>query len=93
MSEDLRRFSRNEAQVEVALNFLEDSTRMVITRDASSGGLFMLLNNAKHYTIGEMVTVNFKNPFDEYKATQKDAIIVRHSDEGIAIAFIEMEEF
>lgn len=93
MSEDLRKLPRNEAQVEVQLNFLEDNTRMVITRDASRGGLFMLLNNAEHYTIGEMVTVNFKNPFDNFKATKKDAIIVRHSDEGIAIAFIEMEEF
>lgn len=93
MSKDLRKFPRNEEQIEVELNFLEDSSRMVITRDSSSGGFFMLLNNAEHYTIGEMVTVNFKNPFDNFKVTQKDAIIVRHSDEGIAIAFIEMEEF
>lgn len=93
MSEDLRRHPRKKIQIEVELIFLEDSPRTVITRDASIGGLFMLLNNPEYYTMGEMVTVNFKSPFNDFKKTTKDAIIVRHAEDGTAVAFIEMEEF
>lgn len=95
MSEDLRRYPRENIQIEVELIFLEDEPRTVMTRDASIGGLFMLLNNPEYYTMGEMVTVTvkFNNPFEDFKETTKDAIIVRHSEDGIAIAFIEMEEF
>lgn len=93
MSEDLRRYPREKIQIEVELIFLEDSPRTVMTLDASHGGLFTLLKNPEYYTMGEMVTVNFKSPFDDYKETTKDAIIVRHAEDGIAVAFIEMEEF
>ncbi len=93
MSENQRQFPRKDIQIEVELNFLEDVARKVITRDLSEGGLFMRLNNPNHYTMGEMVNVNFKNPLNDFEDTNKDAIIVRHSDEGIAIAFIEIEDF
>lgn len=93
MSKNLRKHPRKEIEIEVELCFLEDSPYTTITRDASQGGLFVLVNNPEHYTMGEMVNVNFKNPLDNFKATVKDAIIVRHTDDGIAIAFIEMEEF
>jgi len=92
MSENHRQFPRKDIQIEVELNFLEDEARKVITRDLSEGGLFMRLNNPNHYTMGEMVNVNFKNPLNDFEDTNKDAIIVRHSDEGIAIAFIEIED-
>ena len=92
MSENHRQFPRKDIQIEVVLNFLEDEARKVITRDLSEGGLFMRLNNPNHYTMGEMVNVNFKNPLNDFEDTNKDAIIVRHSDEGIAIAFIEIED-
>lgn len=93
MSENLRRFPRKEIQIEVELRFLEDDVRTVITRDMSDGGLFVRLNDIEHYPMGEMVNIRFKNPLDNFVDTEKDAIIVRHSEEGMAVAFIEMDEF
>ena len=93
MSENHRRFPRKEIQIEVELRFLEDSARTVITRDMSEGGLFMRISDTSHYPMGEMVSVRFKNPLDDFAETEKDAIIVRQADDGIAIAFVEMDEF
>lgn len=93
MSKNLRQFPRKEIHIEVELRFLEEAVLTVITRNASEGGLFMRLKNVEHYTMGEMVNVRFKNPFGDFEPTEKDAIIVRHAEDGIAIAFIEMEEF
>ena len=93
MSENLRKHPRDDIQVEVALNFLEDDSRTVITRDISNGGLFMRLSNSEHYTMGEIVSVSYKDPKDNFTDTSKDAVIVRQTDEGIAIAFIEMGDF
>ena len=93
MSENLRRFPRKEIQIEVELRFLEDSARTVITRDMSEGGLFVRLNDTEHYPMGEMVSVRFKNPLADFADTEKDGIIVRHTEEGMAVAFVEMEEF
>lgn len=93
MSKDLRQFPRQDLQIEVEFNFLEDSPRKVITRNVSQGGLFILLNNSAHYTMGEMVGLSFKDPFDGYTDTHKDGVIVRHSDNGIGVAFVEIEDF
>ena len=93
MSDNQRQHPRQEIQIEVELSFLEDDTRTVITRNVSQGGLFMKLDNSTHYTMGDMVSLNFKNPLQDLEDTYKDAIIVRHSDEGIAVAFIEMGDF
>lgn len=91
MSENQRQHPRQEIKIEVELRFLEDDPVTVITRNVSEGGLFMSLKNPDHYTMGEMVSVNYKDPLNDFVDTHKDAIIVRHDEEGIAIAFIEIE--
>ena len=93
MSENLRRFPRKEIQIEVELCFLEDSARTVITRDLSEGGLFMRIKDTEHYPMGEMVNLRFKDPMADYVETEKDGIIVRHTDDGIAVAYVEIDEF
>lgn len=93
MTENQRQFPRKEVQIEVALNFLEDQTRTVITRDISQGGLSLQVKNPEHYTMGEMVSVHYKNPLNDYTATEKDGIIVRHTRDGFAVAFVEIEDF
>jgi len=93
MSENNRQFPREEIKIEVELTFLQDTARMVITRDVSQGGMFMRLNDADHYPMGEMVNLRFKHPLEDYQDTVKDGIVVRQADDGIAVAFIEMEEF
>lgn len=93
MSEEKRRFPRQEKQIEVELCFLEDIPRAVTTSNISQGGLLLQLDNIDHYTMGEIVKLRFKNPLEDFKEAVKDGVIVRHCDDGIAVAFIEMEEF
>jgi hypothetical protein len=91
MSKNLRRFPRKKVEIEVELRFLEDNARTVITRNMGEGGLFMCVNDTEHYPMGEMVCLRFKNPLDNYADTEKDAVIVRRTDDGIAVAFVEMD--
>ena len=93
MSKEKRQFTRQEIQIEVVLSFLEDTACTAITRDMSEGGLFLQLKNIERYPMGEMVNLQFKNPLNNLEETEKDGIIVRHANDGIAVAFIEMEEF
>ena len=93
MSKNQRQFERSEIKVEIALSYLEDNARIVITRNISSGGLFMQLDNPDHYPLGEIVNLKFTDPLTGNNDTEKDAVIVRCADDGIAVAFVEMEEF
>lgn len=93
MSENNRQFPRREIQIEVQLNFLGQESRTVITRDMSEGGLFMRLHDTDTYPMGEMVNLRFKDPLDNFKETEKDGIVVRHTDDGMAVAFIEIDGF
>jgi len=93
MTDNQRQFPRKDVQIEVELSFLEDSTRTAITRDISQGGLYIQLDNPDYYPMGEMINLRFKNPLNDYEETMKDGVIVRRSEHGIAVAFIEMEEF
>ena len=88
-----RQFPRQEIQIEVELEYLEDTTRKAITRDVSEGGLFIRLNDADHYPMGEMVLMRFKHPLEDFQDTVKDGVVVRQAADGIGVAFIEMEEF
>ncbi len=93
MSKDQRQFPREEVQIEVVLSFLEDTVRTVTTRNISQGGLFLQLEDIEHYPLGEMVSLHYKNPLDDFTETTKDGIIVRCSDGGIAVAFVEIDGF
>ena len=93
MPENQRQYPRKEIRFEVQLGYLDDDVRTVITRDISMGGMFMMLDNPDHYTLGEMVSLDYLDPLEDSRATHKDAIVVRHTDEGIGAAFIEMEDF
>jgi hypothetical protein len=93
MSENKRQHPRKDIQIEVELSFLEDSLRTVITRDISQGGLYVQLDNPEYYPMGEMINLRFNNPLSNNEETVKDGIIVRRSENGIGVAFIEMDEF
>ena len=93
MTENNRQHPRKKIQIEVELNFSSEESRVVITHDLSEGGLFMRLKDSTHYPMGEMVNLRFKNPLANYEDTEKDAIIVRHTDDGMAVAYVEMGDF
>lgn len=93
MSENQRQFPRQAIQIEVQLRFPENNFRTVITRDVSEGGLFMRLKDTENYPMGEMVNLRFKDPLSDFEDTEKDGIIVRHTDDGIAVAYIEIDDF
>ncbi len=93
MFTDLRNYPRQEIQIDITLYFLEDSPHAVVSKNISEGGLFLLLDDPQHYPLGELVSLHFRNPLGDNSETEKDAVIVRTNDEGIAVAFIDMEAF
>ncbi|HEB81708.1 MAG TPA: PilZ domain-containing protein [Gammaproteobacteria bacterium] len=93
MSENNRQYPRQNIKVEVELCFLDDCTEKAVTRDISRGGAFLLLQNPQKFPMGEMITLSYTDPLNDNNPTTKDAIVVRHADDGIAVAYIEMEEF
>lgn len=93
MTIELRQHTRTDFKVEVELNYLEDSARTVKTINISQGGVYLELDNPEHYTMGELVTLQFKEAVENIKDTFKNAVIVRHASKGIAVAFIEMNDF
>lgn len=93
MTENKRRYPRTEIKVNVELQFLDKDANIVKTRDVSEGGMFLVTENASDYPIGEMVHVHFLDPLNDDADTFKDAIIVRVTDDGIAISYVEMDAF
>jgi len=93
MTENKRKFPRHEIQVDVRLSFLENEPRLVCTRDISEGGMFLEIGSTSEYPLGEMVHLKYSDPSHDNLDTEMDAIIVRIADDGLGIAFIELEEF
>ncbi len=93
MTKDLRKHSRKDLRVAVELNYLEDSARAVNTINVSKGGVYLELDNPEHYTMGELVTLQFSEAVENIRDSFKNAVIVRHARDGIAVAFIEMNDF
>ena len=64
-----------------------------ITRDMSEGGLFVDLAKAQQPMIGEVLALR---PLDEddplsQQLPSRDAVVVRQTDSGIGLAFIELD--
>ncbi len=93
MTKNKRQFPRKEIEIEIELSFLEDDARTVVMHDISQGGMFLQLDDTEHYPVGEMVNVRFINPLQNLEGTVKDGVIVRHADNGIAVAFVEIDTF
>lgn len=93
MSENKRRYPRKEIKVSVELTFLDQPYTIVNTRDISEGGMFIEVNSAQEFPIGEMVNVHYLDPLNNDEDTFKDAVIVRIANEGIGISFVEMGDF
>lgn len=93
MSENNRKFTRHEVQVNVQLSYLDHETRQVRSRDISEGGMFLEIDNASDYLLGEMVHLKYNDPARDNLDTEMDAIIVRIADDGLGIAFVILDEF
>ncbi len=64
-----------------------------MTRDMSEGGLFIDLARVHQPVIGEVVALT---PLDEsdpqsQQLPSRDAVVVRQTDTGIGLAFIELD--
>jgi len=93
MSENKRKHSRHEIHVDVKLSYLENVPKHVFTRDISEGGMFLEIDNTSNYPLGEMVHLKYNDPDLDEAVTEKDAIIVRVADDGLGIAFVELDSF
>ncbi|NNJ95533.1 MAG: PilZ domain-containing protein [Gammaproteobacteria bacterium] len=93
MSKNLRKHERKHIKVSVELTFLDEPYAVVNTRNISQGGMFIEVDTAVKFPIGEMVSVHYLDPLNNDADTFKDAIIVHKNDDGFGICFIEMTEF
>ena len=93
MSENKRKYPRKEIHVDVHLSFLDNEPVDVHTRDISEGGMFLILDDTSAYPLGEMVNLRYNDPIHDNTNTEKDAIIVRVADDGLGVAFVELDAF
>jgi len=93
MTENHRKYTRQDIQVDVRLSYLAKEAKLVCTRDISEGGMFLEISDTSDYPIGEMVHLKYSDPVHDDLDTEKDAIIVRVADDGLGIAFIEIGDF
>jgi c-di-GMP-binding flagellar brake protein YcgR len=93
MSKNLRRHPRTQIKVSVELTFLEEPYTIVNTRNISEGGMFIEVDSAVKFPIGELVNIHYLDPLNDDADTFKDAIIVHITNDGFGISFIEMTEF
>jgi c-di-GMP-binding flagellar brake protein YcgR len=64
-----------------------------ITRDMSEGGLFIDLASAHQPMIGEVLALTplDENDLQSQQLPSRDAVVVRQTDSGIGVAFIELD--
>lgn len=92
MSKNLRKHERKQIKISVELSLLDEPYATVTTRDISEGGMFLEVNDAAKFPVGEMLGVHYLDPQNNYVDTFKDAIIVHKNNEGFGICFIEVTE-
>lgn len=93
MTENKRLHPRHEIKVNVELSFLDTDSRIFRTRDISEGGMFLEVDNPAGYPLGEMVLVHYLDPLNYDADAYKDAVIVRVTEDGFAISYVELEAF
>jgi c-di-GMP-binding flagellar brake protein YcgR len=93
MTEIKRSHPRHDIRINAALTCLSTDSRIVKTRDISTGGIFLLLDNPNDFPIGEMAKIHYLDPLNNEADTFKDGVIVRVTHDGIAISFVELGDF
>ena len=93
MSENQRKYPRYEVRVDVQLSFLDNEPRAVCTKDISECGMFLDIDNPSDYPLGEMLHLSYKNPLRDNLDTEIDGIIVRITDDGLGVAFVDLDAF
>ena len=93
MRKELRKYPRREIHLEVELAFPSGEKQTVRTMDISDGGVFLIVDKLRRPIIGEVVEVVIIN--DEKNAgvvfPSSDAVVVRQEENGIGLAFIELD--
>ena len=93
MSENNRRHERHDTQIDITLTLTGGKPQTIQTHNISEGGMFLNTSSSSGFPLGEMVHIQYNNPLSNNADTEVDAIIVRLSDEGVGIAFIEIDAF
>ena len=93
LSQEKRKYTRRDARFEVELGLPSGDIRLAGTRDVSDGGVFIILDQSQRPVIGEVVTVKLtespQNVGESFPSS--DAVIVRQEEEGVGLAFIELD--
>jgi c-di-GMP-binding flagellar brake protein YcgR len=93
MTENKRQHPRQQIAVDVALSFMEDAAITAVTHDVSEGGMLLVVDEPLRFPIGDMVSLNYPDPLNHHQACEKEGIVVRHTDNAVAVAFVELPDF
>ncbi|HEY9051658.1 MAG TPA: PilZ domain-containing protein [Gammaproteobacteria bacterium] len=89
-----RRHPRRPVTLNVELAYPDGEKYIVNTRDISESGMFLILDKLHMPTIGEVVGVQLTGKsVGKERLPSADAVVVRHTPDGIGLAFIEMDFF
>ena len=90
---ELRKHPRQEIHLEVELSFPSGEKQTVRTLDISDGGVFLVVDKLRRPIIGEVVEVKIMNDEQNTDVTfpSNDAVVVRQEENGIGLAFIELD--
>ncbi len=93
MNDYNRRYERHDIQIDVTVTLANNEPQIIRTHDISEGGMFLDTQNATDFPIGEMLNIKYNNPLKNDDETIVDAIIVRLTERGVGVAFIEIDTF
>ena len=93
MSENQRKYPRYEVRVDVQLFFLDNEPIAVYTKDISECGMLLDIDSPSAYPLGEMLHLTYKNPLHDNRDDEVDGIIVRITEDGLGVAFVDLDAF
>ena len=87
-----RKSPRRNVILEVELSFPSGDKQIVSTRDISDGGIFLILDQLDRPILGELLGVKLVGDSAEKETLPgTDAVVVHQDQEGIGLAFIQIE--
>ena len=84
-----REFERRIARLEMVIKVSNNQIMQLTTQDISDGGIFVLADASLLVAIGTEVTVMPVKPLENGEQPAIRARVVRHSNEGMGIEFLQ----
>lgn len=87
-----RRFERFNISIKIEVIYPDGGAHICDTRDVSDGGIFVCMQRSHYPALGEVVAIKVIDKRDDAAHLMSEsAVVVHRGDDGIGLAFIDME--